>query len=70
MGLQGDEECPGCDIVSLIGWEQQCTVVKKGLGCKGSDGDQGRMIGDKWYCGRHGQRLYRRIRREGGKDAP
>ncbi len=58
-GLEGDEKCPGCD-------GEQCGVHKVGLG-KGSNGQQGRMIGEEWYCDRHGQRLYRRLRRAGGR---
>ncbi len=54
-GLQGDEKCPGCD-------GEQCTVVKKGLVGKASDGKQGLVVGKKWYCSRHGQRLRGRLR--------
>jgi hypothetical protein len=80
-GLQGGEECPGCD-------GEKCAVFKKGLGGKGSDGKKGYMIGwlrhwglglggllpgfclasacGQWYCGRQGGCLYKRARREGG----
>jgi hypothetical protein len=39
-GLQGDEQCPGCDVRD--GRWEECDVYKQGMGGKGSDGSQGR----------------------------
>jgi hypothetical protein len=61
MGLQGDEQCPGC--TRRDGSWEACSVYKDGVAGRGSDGKKGRRVEGVWHCGKHGIRLVRIRRR-------
>jgi hypothetical protein len=47
----------------MTGVLEECSVSKDGLGGGGSDGNQGRMIEEKWHCHLHGDPLRMRASR-------
>ncbi len=71
VGLQGGEQCPGCDLRGggRDGQWEECDVYKDGAVGRGSDGKGGLMVDGVWHCRRHGMRLRMRANRAGAASA-